>query len=76
MSAKEFICTLNIQSLLAVLIVGGGLYVLVFSNPASDVKIAIVGLMSSVVGFYFGSSKSNAKKDETIANIAEQSNTK
>lgn len=71
MSYKEAFLRTNIQGIIALIIICGGLSILAFNNPTTDVKIAVVGLMSTVVGYYFGSSKSTAKKDETIANQLE-----
>lgn len=47
----------NIQGIIALLIISVGLYILGWSNPTNDVKIAVVGLMGSVIGYYFGSTK-------------------
>jgi hypothetical protein len=47
----------NIQGIIALIIVSVGLYILGWTAPANDVKIAVVGLMGSVIGYYFGSSK-------------------
>jgi hypothetical protein len=49
----------NIQGIIALLIISVGLYILGWSNPTNDVKIAVVGLMGSVIGYYFGSTKKN-----------------
>jgi hypothetical protein len=62
----------NIQGVVALIIITGGLYILAFNQATNDVKIAVVGLMSSVVGYYFGSSRSTAKKDEVIAQQLEK----
>ena len=69
---NEAFAKTNIQGLLALIIIIGGLCILAFQNASSDIKIAVVGLMSSVLGYYFGSSRSTAKKDETIANMIEK----
>ena len=66
------ISKVNIQGIVALIIVCGGLFILAFNNATNDVKIAVVGLMSSVVGYYFGSSRSTAKKDEIIFNQLEK----
>ena len=62
------ISKVNIQGIIALIIIIGGLFILAFQSATTDVKIAVVGLMSSVVGYYFGSSRSTAKKDEIISN--------
>ncbi len=49
----------NIQGIIALIIISVGLYILGFHNASNDVRIAIVGLMGSVIGYYFGSSKQN-----------------
>lgn len=67
MSTKEAFFKANIQGIIALIIIIGGLYILAFNSSTADIKIAIVGLMSSVIGYYFGSSRSTAKKDEVIA---------
>lgn len=67
---KDFLSTITIKGMIAIIIIVGGLYILAFNNSTADIKIATVGLMSSVIGYYFGSSSASGKKDETIANIA------
>jgi len=47
----------NIQGIIALIIISVGLYILGWTAPENDVKIAVVGLMGSVIGYYFGSSK-------------------
>lgn len=47
----------NIQGIIALIIITVGLYILGFNNTSNDVRIAVVGLMGSVIGYYFGSSK-------------------
>ena len=36
---------------------------------------ALIGSFATIVGYFFGSSSSSAKKDETISNIVQQNNT-
>jgi len=72
MSFKDAFLKTNIQGIIALIIICGGLFILAFNQATTDVKIAVVGLMSSVVGYYFGSSRSTAKKDEVIANQLEK----
>ena len=67
MSVNDTMKNLTIQGFIALIIIVGGLSILAFNNPTTDIKIAVVGLMSTVVGYYFGSSRSTGKKDETIA---------
>lgn len=47
----------NIQGIIALIIISVGLYILGWNTAENDVKIAVVGLMGSVIGYYFGSSK-------------------
>lgn len=49
----------NIQGIIALIIITVGLYILGWDNASNDVRIAVVGLMGSVIGYYFGSSKQN-----------------
>jgi hypothetical protein len=60
----------NISSILAlVVVVGGG--AMLWTSPNADVRTAAVGLITLVLGFYFGSTSSSQKKDATIANLTE-----
>ena len=65
MSYKEAFLKANIQGIIALIIILGGLYLLYKDESGNDVKMAVVGLMSMVVGYYFGSSTPKAKHDET-----------
>jgi len=65
MSYKEAFLKANIQGISAIIIIVGGLYLLDKESSSTDVKMAVVGLMSMVVGYYFGSSTPKAKHDET-----------
>ena len=47
----------NIQGVIALIIISVGLYILGWNAAENDVKIAVVGLMGSVIGYYFGNSK-------------------
>jgi hypothetical protein len=49
----------NIQGIIALIIIAVGLYILGWNGADNDTKIAVVGLMSSVIGYYFGSAKKN-----------------
>ncbi len=56
----------NIAAVLALIVtVGGG--VILWTTQEADVRTATVGLMTRVLGFYFGSSRGSQLKDETIA---------
>ena len=49
----------NIRGIIALIIIIIGLYILGWTAPENDVKIAVVGLMGYVSGYYFGNSKPN-----------------
>lgn len=59
----------NIPAILALVVVVGGGVVLTTTNQA-DVRTAVVGLMTLVLGFYFGTSSSSRSKDATIERLA------
>jgi hypothetical protein len=61
----------GVAPLLAVLVILGG-FVLICIKP--DTKTEIVVLMTMVLQYYFGSSKSSAAKDETIKAAFKQEN--
>lgn len=52
----------NIQGVIALIIIAVGLYILGWTVPENDVKIAVVGLMGSVIGYYFGNSKKQSNE--------------
>ena len=52
----------NIQGVIALIIISVGLYILGWNGAENDVKIAVVGLMGSVIGYYFGNSKKNTNE--------------
>jgi len=52
----------NIQGIIALIIIAVGLYILGWTSPENDVKIAVVGLMGSVIGYYFGNSKKQSNE--------------
>lgn len=47
----------NIQGVIALIIISVGLYILGWNAAENDVKIAVVGLMGSVIAYYFGNLK-------------------
>lgn len=64
-SATTSWLTKNVAALIAcVVIVGGG--VLLATTTEADVRTAVVGLMTLVLGFYFGSTSSSRAKDDAI----------
>jgi len=52
----------NIQGVIALIIIAVGLYIVGWTAPENDVKIAVVGLMGSVIGYYFGNSKKQSNE--------------
>lgn len=58
----------NISSILALVVVVGGGITLTMTSQA-DVQTAVVGLMTLVLGFYFGTSHSSRNKDATIERL-------
>ena len=58
----------GVAPLLAVMVMVGGFSVIIW-RP--DAKTEIIGLMTLVLSFYFGSSKSSRDKDETISKALE-----
>ena len=59
----------NIPAVLAIMVVTGGGSMLAFS-PDADVRTAAVGLVTLVLGFYFGSTSSSRAKDQTISDMS------
>lgn len=58
----------NIPAILAlVVVVGGG--IMLTTTSQADVRTAVVGLMTLVLGFYFGTSSSSRNKDATIERL-------
>lgn len=60
----------NIMPLLALFVVVGGGLLLWYTREA-DVRTAVVGLMTLVLGFFFGSSKGSQSKDATISALTQ-----
>jgi hypothetical protein len=58
----------GVAPLLSVMVIAGGFFVLLY-RP--EVKTETIALMTMVLGFYFGSSKSSQAKDETISKVIE-----
>ena len=56
----------NVPAILAIVVVAGGGAILAMTNEP-DVRTAVVGLMTLVLGFYFGSSRGSKDKDEVMA---------
>lgn len=58
----------NVAAILALLVVAVG-FILLGTTKDADVRTAVVGLMTLVLGFYFGSTASSKAKDETISTL-------
>lgn len=43
--------------------------------PNDQIIIAVVGFMGGIIGYYFGTTQSSAKKDETIQNLTNNETT-
>lgn len=72
MSYKELVNNTNIRGVLSIATIGMGFYILAFLEPENDVKMAVVGLMSLVLGYYFGSSQNSNEKDKTIHELTKK----
>lgn len=59
----------NIAAMLAVMVVSVG-FTLLATTDAADVRTAVVGLMTLVLGFYFGSTSSSKGKDDLISKLS------
>ncbi len=70
MSIKETFENITIQGVIALIIILVGFGFLAFVPAKESITVSIVNLMIMVVSYYFGSSRSTARKDETIANFA------
>ncbi len=71
MSLQDKVFETSTQTLIALIVVLGGMLFLAFIETSEVIKTTVGNMMLVVIGYYFGSSRSTAKKDETIANIAE-----
>lgn len=59
----------NVPAILAIVVIGFGFLLLAITKEA-DVRTAVVGLMTLVLGFYFGSSSTSKVKDDTIRSLS------
>ncbi len=61
----------NLVPILALIVVlgGGGL---LFNTDRADLSIAIVGMMTMVLGYYFGKSSNDWRKDSTINKLTDK----
>lgn len=60
----------NIVPILAIIVVIGGGSMIAFA-PEADVRLGVTGIVTLVLGFYFGSSSSSKTKDNTIENMSQ-----
>lgn len=65
----------NIVPILALTVVVGGGAGIIY-HPDDSVRMALIGVVTMVLGFYFGTSNSSKGKDTTIANLAKSEITK
>ncbi len=68
-SANASWLTKNVAAMLAIAVVAIGFYLLA-TTDAADVRTAVVGLMTLVLGFYFGSTSSSKSKDDLISRLS------
>lgn len=67
-SASASTLSKNIPAVLALIVIVAGFILLAVTKEA-DVRTAVVGLMTLVLGFYFGSSSTSKLKDATIQSL-------
>lgn len=67
-SASASTLSKNIPAILALIVIVAGFILLAMTKEA-DVRTAVVGLMTLVLGFYFGSSSTSKLKDDTIQSL-------
>ena len=72
MKYLETILKINIRGPIALIVVVWGFLTINLAAVTQTDKNQIYMLMVLVLSFYFGSSQSSGKKDETIANQLEQ----
>lgn len=59
----------NIPAVLALIVIVVG-FLLLGTTQDADVRTAVVGLMTLVLGFYFGSTSASRVKDDTIRSLS------
>lgn len=67
-SASASTLSKNVPAILALIVIVAGFILLALTKEA-DVRTAVVGLMTLVLGFYFGSSSTSKLKDDTIQTL-------
>jgi len=60
----------NIVAILALIVVIGGGCMIAFI-PDDGLRMGVIGVVTLVLGFYFGTSSSNSKKDTVISNLSQ-----
>jgi uncharacterized membrane protein len=66
MSIKEAFLKSNIQAVIALIVVVGGFAFLAFVPATEGTQATIGNFIMLVLGYYFGSSRSSARKDEMM----------
>lgn len=61
----------NLVPMLALMVIIGGGFMLVYTKE-TDLRMAVVGMMTMVLGYYFGKSSSEWKKDSTINKLSQK----
>ncbi len=61
---------INVKSILAFIVVVFGMCAIVFVNIEDMALGAIIGFISMVLGYFFGSSKGSEAKDKTIQDMS------
>jgi predicted histidine transporter YuiF (NhaC family) len=63
----------NIKSIIAIIVIVFGMSAIVFVHIEDMALGAIIGFISMVLGYFFGSSKQSEAKDKTIHEMNSQS---
>jgi len=71
-SIRETINSLTIQGVIALMIITFGFIFLAVIPAKESITVSIVNLMIMVVSYYFGSSRSASKKDDTIQTMVDK----
>lgn len=61
----------NLVPILVLMVIVGGGFMLVYTQE-TDLRMAVVGMMTMVLGYYFGKSSSEWKKDSTINKLSQK----
>lgn len=64
----------TVKTVLAIFVVFFGMAAMVFVSLEDMVLGALIGIVSSVMQYFFGSSSGSAKKDDTITDMARKEN--